>query len=168
MCTGAEIMIAASVAQGVGGMMSSSSEAKQYKTRAGQVLKSGMQEIDQAAYEQERYRGSQRAAIGKAGIKMSGTAKTLTDEQLMQDEKTLLTMKYNTMLGVKDNTNAYKAKKMEGFNALMGGLAQGAGQYQSLPKSNKMLGSSSKASGWGYSSGKMGGTDLGTSMPWRY
>ena len=121
MCTGMEILAVASAAQGIGGMMSADSEAGQYKTRAKQVLQSGMQEIDQAAYEQSRYRSQQKSAYGKAGVKLKGSARTVLDEQLMQDEKTLLTMKYNTMLGVKDNLNAYKSKKTEGVNALISG-----------------------------------------------
>ena len=127
MCTGMEIMMVASAAQGIGGMLSSNDEAKQYKTRAGQVLQSGMQEIDQAAYEMDRYRGSQKAAYGKAGVKMKGSAARTLEEQLYQDEKTLLTAKYNTMMGVKDNLNAYKSKKMEGVNALISGGFKAAG-----------------------------------------
>jgi hypothetical protein len=122
-----EIMMVASAAQGIGGMLSSNDEAKQYKTRAGQVLQSGMQEIDQAAYEMDRYRGSQKAAYGKAGVKMKGSAARTLEEQLYQDEKTLLTAKYNTMMGVKDNLNAYKSKKMEGVNALISGGFKAAG-----------------------------------------
>jgi hypothetical protein len=127
MCTGFEIMAVASAAQGIGGMLSGNDEAKQYKTRAGQVLQSGMQEIDQAAYEMDRYRGSQKAAYGKAGVKMKGSAARTLEEQLYQDEKTLLTAKYNTMMGVKDNLNAYKSKKMEGVNALISGGFKAAG-----------------------------------------
>jgi hypothetical protein len=122
-----ELMAISAGAQGISGMLSSNGEAKQYKTRANQVLQSGMQEIDQTAYEQSRYRATQKSAYGKAGVKLTGSAKTVTDEQLMQDEKTLLTMKYNTMLGVKDNLNAYKSKKMEGVNALVSGGFKAAG-----------------------------------------
>jgi len=125
MCTGMEMMGFAGLAQGASGAMTANSEAGQYKTRAGQVLQSGMQEIDQAAYQQSRYRGEQKAAYGKSGVKMTGSAKTLTDEQLLQDEKTLLTMKYNTMLGVQDNLNAYKSKKGEATNALLTGAFKG-------------------------------------------
>lgn len=139
MCTGMEIMAVAKAAQGVGGMLSADSEAKQYKTRAGEVLKSGMAEIDQAAYEMDRYRGSQKAAYGKAGVKMKGSAARTLEEQLYQDEKTLLTAKYNTMLGVKDNLNAYKGAKTKGVNALISGMA-GAYGYADMAKGSKSWG----------------------------
>ena len=124
MCTGGEIFAAASIAQGVGGFLRSSDVADQRVERMGQVASSAAQSIRQKAKAQARRRGAQAAAFSKAGVRMTGTAKQVIEEQIAQDELDLLTDKYNAQLQIGAEAQQAEQASMMGISQLASGALQ--------------------------------------------
>lgn len=126
MCTGAELMGFGSIITGAGKGASAFSLANNYEDRAKDILASSLDSMRQGAKGRERARGRLRAAYAKSGVTMTGTAKTLTQEQIRQDELELLKEKYNAQLEV---TSAYEkadeARKGGIMSMVTGGITGG-------------------------------------------
>lgn len=130
MCTGAEIMAVGSVVKGVGGMASKFSLANDYEDRATDILESSKDTMQRSSKVRERRRGVMRAAYAKGGVEMTGTARTLTDEQIRADEKELLRQKYNAQLEVSQAYEQAQEARKQGIFSLVGGAIQGYGEWK--------------------------------------
>lgn len=127
MCTGAEIMMASSAISAGGSLLGGMQQSSQYNKRAGDIATSTIDTMRQTAYAQGRRLASQKAAIGKAGIKTSGSAAVLLEEQAKQDEMELLRQKFSGELAVKENKALAKESVTKG---LMGAVSSIGGAFK--------------------------------------
>lgn len=127
MCTGAEIMMASSAISAGGSLFGGMQQAGQYNKRAGDIATSTIDTMRQTAYAQGRRFAAQKAAIGKAGIKATGSAGVLLEEQAKQDEMELLRQRFSGELAVKENKALAKESTMKG---LMGAVGQIGGAFK--------------------------------------
>lgn len=126
MCTGAEIMFAGQIAGALGGASSAFDVAGQYEDRANQILESSKEQMRQTSKQQSRRQSLQRAAYAKSGVKLTGTAKVFTQQQIEQDEAELMKQKYNAQLSVSDELKKSQEAKMQGITGLIsGGISAG-------------------------------------------
>lgn len=119
MCTGAEIMLASSAISAGGSLLGGMQQSSQYNKRAGDIATSTIDTMRQTAYAQGRRLSSQRAAIGKAGIKTTGSAAVLLEEQAKQDEMELLRQKFSGELAIKENKALAKESAMKGLTSAL-------------------------------------------------
>lgn len=124
MCTGAEILFIGQSVQAVGGLLSAGNEASQYSNRAGEILANAKEEVEHTSKIQERRRGGIRAAYGKSGVKLAGTAKKFIDAQIKEDERELLSIRYNASLQAKDSIAKASSVKVKGFSNLLGDIGK--------------------------------------------
>lgn len=129
MCTGMEIAAIGSVAQGVGGFIQQQNLAEQYERRADEILSNSIENMRISAKQRERARGSLRAAYGKAGVTLTGTAKVVSEEQLRQDELALLNEKYNAQLAITQAQDEAKKARFKAISGVIGSGTQAFGQF---------------------------------------
>jgi hypothetical protein len=75
---------------------------KQAGVRMAQVAYGANVEAKQTEQMQERRLGANRAAFAKSGIKVTGSARRLLDEQIKQDEIELLKIRHNRDVNMSD------------------------------------------------------------------
>jgi len=111
-----------SVVGGVGDLLAGTGEAKAHRKRMGRIMESTRDQLNQMDKAQSRRRGAQRAAYGKAGVKLTGSAKRLMEEQLKEDELELLKTKYNAQLKIDDAKDSAKSAINQGLMGLGQGI----------------------------------------------
>lgn len=94
-----------------------SEEAKAAGIRSAQSQFATNLEVGQTSQAQERRLGANRAAFAKSGVKVSGTAKRLIDEQARLDEIELLKIKHAGNINVQAEK---RAAKRAGYKAAVG------------------------------------------------
>ncbi|MCG8394196.1 MAG: hypothetical protein MI745_14050 [Pseudomonadales bacterium] len=96
MCLGPEAFFIAQVAgtalQGIGAARAGEAEAEARGRNAGRILAESKIKQEQTKQAQERRRGATRAAFAKAGVRITGSAKRLIEEQIEQDELQLFSI----------------------------------------------------------------------------
>ncbi len=127
--TGENMKSVASILGDVGEFTSQKDVQKQYKEQLDQIVNNTKLDIEQTAYRQERFRAGQKANYGKAGVKMTGSAVDLINEQIKQDEIELLNKKYEANIRIKDVTGASRQAGNRANTALSTGLAKAAELY---------------------------------------
>ncbi len=122
--------------QSIGGIMQSAGKAQEafgmrtaFGNQANEILAGAKRDIGQTALAQERARGRLKAGYAKAGVKMTGTAKRVAEEQYRQDEEDLAIMKYNAELGIKAATQKQAKAGKAGVSSAMKGLTTIAGMF---------------------------------------
>lgn len=137
MCTGFEILAGANFVKGVGGFLAGKDEEKQRKSRVGEILESSKQEMKQTARAQSRRIGSQKAAFGKAGVKLKGSAAKFIEEQRRQDEIELLNQQFNTELDVRTELQKGRQARTRGALSLVSGVTD---SFSALGKAGRLKG----------------------------
>ena len=132
MCAGPEIMLIAGLAQSAGGVIQGFDAASQYEDRANQILESSKDQMRQGSKARERRRGAQSAAFAKGGVKMTGTAKVFTQQQIEQDEQELLKQKYNAQLEIKDTFKQAQEARTQGIVSGISGATGAVSNFNQL------------------------------------
>lgn len=112
----------------IGEARQTASAVKQRVGRAGEILANAKDEMNQLAKAQERRLGTQRAAYGKQGVKLAGTAQRLEFEQIAQNERDLLSIKWNADLEARAEVNEAKKIRKAGQKAFVKGTIGNIGQ----------------------------------------
>lgn len=99
---------------------------KQYKKQIGQILQNTQMDIQQTRTQQGRRVDLQRANYGKAGVKMTGSAVDLVNEQIMQDELELLNKRYEAKIKIGDAAQGMKQASQKADTALGKGITRAA------------------------------------------
>jgi hypothetical protein len=106
------------------GAVSTSKEAqKQAGVRMAQVAFGSDIEKAQAQQVQERRLGANRAAFAKSGVKVTGSARRLLDEQIKQDEIELLKIKHNKDVNISNLQREARAARKEAQKQAGGAFA---------------------------------------------
>jgi hypothetical protein len=104
--------------------ISTSKEAqKQAGVRMAQVAFGSDIEKAQAEQMQDRRLGANRAAFAKSGVKVTGSAKRLLDEQIKQDEIELLKIKHNKDVNISNLQREVRAARKEAQQKAGGAFA---------------------------------------------
>ena len=106
---------------------------KQYKKQIGQILQNTQLDIQQTRTQQGRRLDLQRANYGKAGVKMTGSAVDLINEQIQQDELELLNKRYESKIRIGDAAAGMKQAGQKAETALGKGITRAA-DYISVNK----------------------------------
>lgn len=130
MCSGAEILAAGQFVGGAGDFIGGQSEADSQEARAGDILASARDDMERTAAQQRRRRGVQKTAFGMSGVRLKGSAKTLTEEQIRLDEAELVRKAHNAKIAIKSSFEKAESAKTKGLFGLASGVAQGFGTLQ--------------------------------------
>lgn len=120
-------MFAAQAVGAAGNFLSAQDTAKQQAKQAGEILANAKEEAKQTSKAQQRRRGAMRAAYAKQGVKVTGTAAVLIDEQVRQDDLELLKIKHNAQLQADAKIAEAKQTKQKALIDLIGGAGKAAG-----------------------------------------
>jgi len=99
---------------------------KQYKKQIGQILQNTQLDIQQTRTAQGRRLDLQRANYGKAGVKMTGSAVDLINEQIAQDELELLSKRYEAKIKIGDSAAGMRQAGSKADTALGSGFVRAA------------------------------------------
>lgn len=110
----------------LGSFQEASNIADQREKRAGQILQATKQTIQLKALEQGRALGAKKAAIGRAGVGISGSAAKFISQQERLDEMALEAAKQRGVLEIGGELSAAQQQKTVGGAALGKAFAKGA------------------------------------------
>lgn len=99
---------------------------RQQERRASQILAATKQSIELKAAQQGRYRGAQAAAIGRSGVRLTGSAKDLIEQQGKYDEIVLESMKQRGVIEIQAELRGAEASKTKMLGAVGRAIAKGA------------------------------------------
>lgn len=99
---------------------------KQYKKQISQILQNTQLDIQQTRTQQGRNLDYRRAAYGNSGVKMTGSAVDLINEQIMQDELELLNKRYEAKIKIGDAAAGMKQAGQKAETALGKGITRAA------------------------------------------
>jgi hypothetical protein len=129
---------ASSIGAGAGGILDaysaiSNSRAAQKSAgkRMAQIDFATNMQLKQTEQMQDRRLGANRAAFAKSGIKETGTARRMLDEQIKQDEMQILGIKLGRDNAMNETMQAAKQAKKDAMVKVAGSFAKAAGTIAS-------------------------------------
>ena len=110
MCVSATAVLGAGMGMSAMGKFSSGVDyAYDVAGQAGQILDSAKADGEQLQKSQKRRLSGMRAAYAKSGVKLTGTAKKLIEEQVREDDLESVKLKYNAQIASKQKLSEAKA-----------------------------------------------------------
>ena len=115
----------AGVASAFGTAQEFSDLAEQREVRAGQILQATKQSIELKRLQQGINMGARKAAIGKSGVKMSGSAAKVVERQEVLDEMAIEAAKNRGVLQIENEYAEAATAKSKSTSASLQGLQRG-------------------------------------------